>query len=110
MESKLTGDEIKNYNTYPLDQANLPAGLVAYFPMDEGSGSTVFDKTANPSNASIIGTANWAGPVQASANNQGFAQLGGSISRVGDNYMVFANQSDANNRANPLGGTGISQG
>ena len=105
---KLTGDEIKNYNTYPLDQGNLPAGLVAYFPMDEGSGSTVFDKTANPSNASIIGTANWAGAVQASANNQGFAQLGGSSSRVGDNYMVFANQNDANNKANPLGGTGIS--
>ncbi|WP_341882713.1 LamG-like jellyroll fold domain-containing protein [Synechococcus sp. UW140] len=105
---KLSGDEIKNYNTYPLDQGNLPSGLVAYFPMDEGSGSTVVDKTANPTNASIIGTANWAGPVQASANNQGFAQLGGSTSRVGDNYMVFANQNDANNKANPLGGTGIS--
>lgn len=105
---KLSGDEIKNYNTYPLDQGNLPSGLVAYFPMDEGSGSTVVDKTANPSNATIVGTANWTGAVQASANNQGFAQLGGSSSRVGDNYMVFANQNDANNKANPLGGTGIS--
>ncbi len=105
---KLSGDEIKNYNTYPLDQGNLPSGLVAYFPMDEGSGSTIVDKTANPSNATIVGTANWTGAVQASANNQGFAQLGGSSSRVGDNYMLFANQTDANNKANPLGGTGIS--
>jgi hypothetical protein len=105
---KLTGDEIKTYNTYPLDQGNLPSGLVAYFPLDEGSGSTVFDKTANPSNATIVGTPIWAGPVQASANNQGFAQLGGSSSRVGDNYMLFANQTDANNKNNPLGGTGIS--
>jgi len=105
---KLSGDEIKNYNTYPLDQGNLPSGLVAYFPMDEGSGSTVVDKTTNPSNATIVGTANWTGAVQASANNQGFAQLGGSSSRVGDNYMLFANQTDANNKANPLGGTGIS--
>ena len=106
--SKLSGEVIKNNSTYPLDQGNLPAGLVAYFPMDEGSGSTVVDKTANPSNATIVGTANWAGPVQASANNQGFAQLGGSSSRVGDNYMLFANQTDANNKANPLGGTGLS--
>jgi hypothetical protein len=106
--SKLSGDVIKNNSTYPLNQNNLPSGLVAYFPMDEGSGSTIFDKTANPTNASIIGTVNWAGTVQASANNQGFAQLGGSSSRVGDNYMLFANQTDANNKANPLGGTGIS--
>ncbi|WP_368412225.1 hypothetical protein [Synechococcus sp.] len=60
---KLTGDEIKNYNTYPIDQGNLPAGLVAYFPMDEGSGSTVVDKTANPSNASYYrhGKLGWTG-------------------------------------------------
>jgi hypothetical protein len=54
-----TADQIKRYMNTRL--YGTETGLVAYYPMDEGTGSTAFDKSTNSNNGTIIG-ATWIKP------------------------------------------------
>ncbi len=52
-----TADQIRR-NMFQRVQKNAP-GLVAYFPLDESSGPTVFDRSDNNIRAMLSGTPNW---------------------------------------------------
>lgn len=64
-------DELRFWNTARTEDqirrnmfqriAKNESGLVAYFPLDESSGSTVFDRSVNSIKAALVGTPNWSG-------------------------------------------------
>jgi hypothetical protein len=54
-----TADQIKRYMHTRL--YGTETGLVAYYPMNEGTGSTAYDKSTNSNDGTITG-ASWITP------------------------------------------------
>jgi len=51
-----TPEQIKRYmNTRLIGNPALHEGLVAYYPMDEGTGTTVFDRSQNSNDGTLVG-------------------------------------------------------
>lgn len=70
----------------------LETGLVGYWPMDEGSGTTAYDASGSGNTATLYGTANWAAGRIDSALNL-------TVGSVPNNALT----TTANNINNPTG-------
>lgn len=77
----VTKSELEALNDVPDPLPSTPDGVVAHYPLDQASGSTVVDASGNGNNATLAGDASW---------NDGALTLGGTDGHVKlpDNVMA----------------------